>query len=255
MMKKQVPVFGIILLLVIIIFIGCIENNESNTNKQNQLPVPIISFPQGARPRWWNDTLRVSAEDSYDSDGYIVDYRWFFETGTLGSIESGDTRTGINTYFWIPVVHVMDGYGNLTLVVTDDKGATAFAYYDIPIRSSSYLIGFKQINSSTVFNITSVQEANNLTGQGFLKTAAEEIGMKIYVNGSLYMYENPVGLPEYIDKDKDGFVSEGDTFDISGLCYGSNPECFSGSTVKIELVGCSGHNWETIVGSLEVEIG
>jgi hypothetical protein len=249
MEKIKVLIIGITLFLSITIFIGCTETNESGNNVGlNELPIPIITFPEGAHPRWWNDTLFVNALESYDFDGDIVDYRWFFETNIGLTPDSSETRAGDSTSYKIPEANFMDGYVNITLAVTDNKGVSSFAYYDIPLRRGKGAIHFEQIDSSTVFNITFVQGVSNGTGEGFLDLFEKEIFVEIYKNGS---WDGQLGyFPGYKDVDNDGTISKGDTFDIFDSFW---PNYYDGSTVKIDLIGGKGHNRETIVGSLEVE--
>lgn len=248
---------GMILLLISMLFIGCVENNGSNENGQNQLPVPVITL--GDYPLWWNDTFSVSAKESYDSDGNILDYGWLFETKeSYGSIIlSSDSRTGINTNFVLPDFndyHHSLGDGKLTLSVTDDKGATAFVHYDIPIRHRP-IISFEQVNSSlTNFIITYVNPAINSTGYVY-PLKEDEIWLKIY-KYNLSTPEDPwkwgtmgeLGF-NYIDADGDGNFTAGDTFTIDDVAH-----IYMGHKLKLELIGGPGHNRETIVGSLEAEI-
>jgi hypothetical protein len=255
MNNKQVMTIGIILFLISMFFIGCVENKGSNENGQNQLPVPVITLVD--YPLWWNDTFSVSAEESFDSDGNILEYRWIFETKeSYGSIIlSSDSRTGINTNFVLPDFNDYGhslGDGKLTLSVTDDNGATAFAHYDIPIRHRP-IISFEQVNSSlTKFIIRYVNPAINSTGYVY-PLKEPEIWLKIYEYNLTTPEEDPWKLSSwgslgynYKDTDGDGNITTGDTFTIDDM--------YIGYKLKLELIGGQSHNRETVVGSLEAEI-
>jgi len=262
MKKLKVLIIGIILLLTITIFIGCTENNDKTEKSvtQNQLPVPAISFPLGDHPRWWNDDLDVSAYNSYDSDGNISNYRWFFELYSGDDFFTDYSRDGRNVSFSIPELTGSPGKGVLTLQITDDDGDTSFTYYEILIRKKPQ-INFEQVDSSATFNITYVsKEYDNYGILGPASTPAkyplikEEIGVKIYEYDSQTVddsdpwswVEGPTSLHGYNDVNGDGDVTAGDTFTI--------PSKYEGRHIKIVLTGAYGHNLLTEIGSLEAEI-
>jgi len=90
---------------------------------QNQKPVANITGPFIG---YVNQTIIFSAQHSYDSDGYIIGYRWDFNNDGLFDID------------WLEevfITHVYDAAGSYTvkLQVKDDEGETSIDSYVIDI--------------------------------------------------------------------------------------------------------------------------
>jgi len=64
-----------ILLLLSILFSGCLKENETvkeNSNMpENSSPIGLIKAPEHA---YFGDAIELDASESYDSDGEIVSY-------------------------------------------------------------------------------------------------------------------------------------------------------------------------------------
>ncbi len=89
----------------------------------NKPPVANITGPNNA---YINETLVFYAIYSYDSDGYINEYRWVFEDDTI--FDTGWIKDEVITYSY-------EHHGNYTIVlhVKDDDGDISTASYIINI--------------------------------------------------------------------------------------------------------------------------
>jgi len=246
-MKKHLIIVGITLFLLIVELSGCTEekaSSDNNENKsiilENKVPVAVINI-RNKHVLWWNDTLYLSAEDSYDPDGNIVGYVWWFDDG-FGFVES---KTGKTVSFKLPdrQITATSLLGRLTLAVTDNEGATAFAFNEsVPITYRPW-IGLQQINSTPLVKVTYIA---NLPYD--IHLYEEELYANTWLNGNQIDYGK--SFWGFNDVNGDGYVSEGDIINLTDIFY----EDISGSTVKIELTGKGYHNPKTIVASIEVEI-
>ena len=74
---------------------------------------PVTIFTESAETVYTSETITFNATNSYDSDGYIVNYFWDFgdETNATGVV--------------VEHTYVDDGNYTVTLTVTDDDGAIA----------------------------------------------------------------------------------------------------------------------------------
>jgi len=92
---------------------GAIASVNATKNVLNRSP--IASFTESATTVYTEETIYFNASDSYDLDGYIVNYLWDFGDGT--------NATGVT------VSHAYVEHGNYTVkfTVTDDDGAPAIA--------------------------------------------------------------------------------------------------------------------------------
>jgi thermitase len=101
-MNKYVAVAGVgIMVLVIGVGIGVglkiKDVSISNSEAVGPLPVAVISAlpPTGSAPL----TVTFDGSQSYDPDGSIVSYQWYFGDGTYGSgVSVSHTYTGVQTY-------------------------------------------------------------------------------------------------------------------------------------------------------------
>jgi hypothetical protein len=134
--------------------------------------------------------------------------------------------------------------GKLSLAVIDDKGDTVFAYNESIHVSYRPYIGLNQLDSSSILEVTYV--ANLPTG---VELYPEELYVETWIDGDQISYgSSQLGFE---DVNEDGYISEGDTFNLEVIF---SPSEISGYTVKIELTGGGGHNPETVVASIEVDI-
>jgi PKD repeat protein len=82
-----------------------------NVTRENQ---PPVSYPNGPYTGTEGVALLFSASGSYDPDGSIISFAWDFGFG------DGNTSTEMNTTH----TYAQNGTYNVTLVVTDNEGAT-----------------------------------------------------------------------------------------------------------------------------------
>ncbi|MBC7081612.1 MAG: PKD domain-containing protein [Thermoplasmatales archaeon] len=93
-----------------------------NDGGEKKITKPIIVSEVGANPPSASFTIKeragkgevviIDASDSYDIDGYIVNYTWYFGDGT-----NATTTQPIISHTWYK-----DGEYNVTLIVEDDEG-------------------------------------------------------------------------------------------------------------------------------------
>lgn len=97
------------------------------TTVANQAPVAIIIAPSTADKKV---DIQFDGSDSYDPDGYIVDYSWVFSDG---AVDNGMT-----------VTHQFQQSGDYTavLIVEDDDGNTDEAIHDITINNNAPIADF-----------------------------------------------------------------------------------------------------------------
>ncbi len=101
----------------------------------NRLPFAV--FTESAETVYIGETITFNASESYDSDGYIVDYFWDFGDGS--------NATGVV----VSHAYSYNGTYTVTLTVTDDDGATAPA------------TALKTVLNSTATSFTEFLSANN----------------------------------------------------------------------------------------------
>ncbi len=94
-----------------------VTDNNGATNSVTAMKIvnnrpPVAVFTESATIAYVNDTITFNAAGSYDSDGTIVDYSWNFGDGTKAK--------GVT----VSHAYADDGSYAVTLIVTDDKGAT-----------------------------------------------------------------------------------------------------------------------------------
>jgi len=76
---------------------------------------PVASFTESAETVYTHEIITFNASDSYDPDGYIVDYFW--------DLGDGANATGMA----VSHAYTDEGVYSVTLTVTDSDGATALA--------------------------------------------------------------------------------------------------------------------------------
>jgi len=93
---------------------GATDTITTAKTVRNKSPVAI--FTVSAETVYVNETITFNAADSYDPDGYIVNYSWDFGDGS--------TATGFIAFH----AYADNGSYSVTLTVTDNDGATASAH-------------------------------------------------------------------------------------------------------------------------------
>jgi len=92
------------------------------TTATNQPPVAVISAPSTADKK---TSITFDGSNSYDPDGYIVEYLWDFDDGETGS---GSVVTH---------QYQISGMYSVTLQVEDDDGDTGAAVHQITINNNA----------------------------------------------------------------------------------------------------------------------
>jgi PKD repeat protein len=100
--------------------------------------LPVASFTESAETINIGETITFNASESYDSDGYIVDYFWDFGEGS--------NATGVV----VSHAYSYNGTYTVTLTVTDDDGATASttAIMTVLDSTATSLTEFLSVNNS-----------------------------------------------------------------------------------------------------------
>jgi len=93
---------------------GATDTITTAKTVRNKSPVAI--FTESAETVYVNETITFNAADSYDPDGYIVNYSWDFG--------DGNTATGVT----VSHAYADNGSYSVTLTVTDNDGATDSAH-------------------------------------------------------------------------------------------------------------------------------
>ena len=89
----------------------------------NQTPVAAFKAPSSARS---GQTITLDASGSHDPDGRIVDYSWDLDGDGAMDVSSGTSPT---------LKHAFSaGTWHLTVRVTDDRGARAYANATVNVR-------------------------------------------------------------------------------------------------------------------------
>ena len=124
---KQIFAFGVIAVLLLVVFTGCMEQTvvkqeENNIQEisENQLPTAVIHAEsiEGMVPL---DISFIGVGE--DTDGSIVNYCWDFDDGT-----NAHTQNASHTF-------TADGSYEVVFAVTDNQGATAIARLSITVNS------------------------------------------------------------------------------------------------------------------------
>ncbi len=120
---------AVFLLSFLLFFSGC----GSSDTTGNKLPVADAGGINGVITVEQNDFFTFDASKSYDVDGTITNYEWFCP-GLNFTLYSGSNNT-----LTMPAARDVGDY-NTTLIITDDKNATATDYVIVRILAPTFVV-------------------------------------------------------------------------------------------------------------------
>jgi KaiC/GvpD/RAD55 family RecA-like ATPase/PKD repeat protein len=107
---------------------GATDSVNATKTVLNRFPVAL--YTESATTVYTGQTIYFNASDSYDPDGYIVNYFWHFGDGT--------NNTGVT----VSHIYTEDGSYTLNLTVTDDDGSSAVATHVLTILNRAPVASF-----------------------------------------------------------------------------------------------------------------
>jgi PKD repeat protein/KaiC/GvpD/RAD55 family RecA-like ATPase len=122
---------------------------------------PIAQLTQSAEVVETDEVIYFNASDSYDLDGFIVDYSWDFDDGS--------NATGIT----VSHSYADDGVYVVTLRVTDDDGAIATANTTLTVLNRPPIATFTEsskianTNEAIIFNATTSHDPDGVIASYF----------------------------------------------------------------------------------------
>jgi len=158
-----------ILLLLSILFSGCLKENETvkeNSNMpENSSPIGLIKAPERA---YFGDAIELDASESYDSDGEIVSYEWDFgdEKTADGKIVKHSYRFENNFTIDYPLIYP------IYLVIKDNKGTITAASHQIKIYPKEYVF---YLTSEKLATEKPSSDKDKLRGSGLFKLSSPQI--------------------------------------------------------------------------------
>lgn len=213
-MNKKILIIIIFFLFLLIVSPGCFEESKikKRTSKTlgNLPPIAIILAPDTA---YFGETIDVSASESYDIDGEIVSYTWYFK--------EDDARTeGISVNY---IYEFENNYDiiypliySIHLIVKDNNGSFAAASCQIKLYPKEYVFyldsqritpnkpssSVDEIRSSGLFKLRSPQTLTyNLENPILLDKCTWDT--TIYLKKPLFLFANKL---ELIFFDNDGNI-------------------------------------------------
>jgi hypothetical protein len=258
---------GIAVVFILVSLSGCTENDEDKPSI-NKVPVAVITV-KNENPVWWNDTLYVSAENSYDPDGNLTDYVWWFISKSENTNYRDGSRHGENVGYRLPVQKdpiwetFSSGNYEIDLMVVDNNGTVNFTSERMTIFPHPR-ITLEQKGTTHLLEIY-VSDYNKM---GFPVLKLDELRInRAYLDDEPWDYGIPGPtfdtLSEsdfyhdviYHDVDEDGNVSIGDTLDLDVLFESMDVgNVVRGSVVTIEITGGEWHNWQQILNPTTKEL-
>ncbi|MCK4364673.1 MAG: PKD domain-containing protein [Thermoplasmatales archaeon] len=168
-MNKKIISILTILLLLSILFSGCLKENETveeNSNiPENSPPIGVIYAPERA---YFGDTIEFDASKSYDSDGEIVSYAWDFgdEKTADGKIVKHSYRFENNFTIDYPLIYP------IYLVVEDNKGTITATSHQIKIYPKEYVF---YLTSEKLATEKPNSDKNKIRGSGLFKLSSPQV--------------------------------------------------------------------------------
>ena len=196
-----------ILLLLSILFSGCLKENEAveeNSNMpENSPPIGVIYAPERA---YFGDAIEFDASGSYDSDGEVVSYEWDF-----GDEKTADGKIVKHTYMFeknysidYPLIYP------IYLVVEDNKGTITAISHQIKIYPKEYVfyLTFEKLATEKPNS-----DKNKIRGSGLFKLSAPQVlsyelensitvqnckwNATLYLKKPLFLIANKISLSFY----------------------------------------------------------
>ena len=147
-MDKKLHLLVLLLFFSSILYTGCLENNNNNTNIEGSTiegspPSPIISSIKNKY--YFGDIIKLDASQSYDTDGEIVSYEWDFGDGTTATGATVEHVYKFENEFNIeyPLIYTV------SLSVVDDDNLMNTVTQQIELYPSEYVFFLDQ-NGLTV---------------------------------------------------------------------------------------------------------
>lgn len=168
-MNKKITIILIFLLLLSIIFSGCLEEpksvEENSNSSDNQPPIGSISAPEKV---YFGETIEFDASKSYDSDGRIVSYNWDF-----GDEETADGVKVKHIYRFenefdidYPLIYP------IYLFVEDDDGSTTATVHQIQVYPKEYIF---YLSSQKLTTKKPSSAKDKIRGSGLFKLGSPQV--------------------------------------------------------------------------------
>ena len=133
-MNKKIIFIIITIIFLSILFPGCSENNDiikRNIISKNQPPSAKILGPEKA---FFGENIKLSAIESYDSDGEIVNYKWKLDEDTIKTgkeiVHKFDIEDNYNIDY--PLIFTIH------LLIEDDMGYISVITHQIKLYPKKY---------------------------------------------------------------------------------------------------------------------
>ena len=213
---KTVIAILIVFLLIILAFSGCIDNEKEGKNivssVKNLEPIADIStsgtlsskidqFKNGDinAVAYEGDIISFDASKSYDPDGEIISYKWFFYDDT-----TADTIS-VNHIFDIDSIFTFQGSASkysISLQVEDDNHSYSYMDYIIGIIPKEYTFYF----DSSSLNINKPDERFDSIKATFGKFRPIE-SLDYIIDGSVYLQKCRWNATIFLEKPLLSFVN------------------------------------------------
>jgi parallel beta-helix repeat protein len=156
---------------------GGVDADGPTPGKQNlrENQLPVASFTYSPRNPVIYETITYDASSSYDSDGSIFSYKWNFDDGNITNI----------TEKIITHSYSSAGIYNVTLIVTDNKGATNSTSQIINVTTKALpnIISFAP--PSPVSDIEGATRTFNITIDRIVNVSWQINGTEVQINKSV----------------------------------------------------------------------
>jgi hypothetical protein len=176
--KNKITLLSILFALLFLCS-GCTTSNIT-TNSDNKIattsPFPVISAPTKA---YFGDNIEFDATNSYDTDGAIKSYVWYFGDGTKAEGEKAEHKFEFLDEYNIryPLVYTV------SLIVKDDDNNKVARLHQIGLYPKKYSF-FLTTGKITSIKPTSYRDTMHSTG-------LSKMGLQPYIT---YDFEGPTPL-------------------------------------------------------------